>query len=142
MTGSNEMKRPWPVILIAVLEFLAAAVACAVSFSLFVPGTWLDRMWALNAPVHDAFATQARPVATLLLLIGMLAAVAAVGMLARRVWAWLLSLTIFGINALGDLVSVLFTRDWRHGLSGILIDALFLLLLLRAGVRSWFLARR
>ena len=136
------MKRPWAVTLVAVLEYLAAAVAWAVSFSLFVPGTWLDRMWNLNAPAHDALAAQAHPVATLLLLVGALAAAAGVGLLARRVWAWLLSLAIFAINALGDLVSLLVTRDWLHGLSGILIDALFLYLLLRASVRAFFLARR
>jgi len=136
------MKRPWAVILVAVLEFLAAAIACAVSFSLFVPGTWLDRMWNLNAPAHEALAAQAKPVATLLLLIGALAAAAGVGLLSRRLWAWLLSLAIFGINALGDVVSLVITRDWFHGLAGILIDALFLYLLLRPSVRSFFLARR
>jgi hypothetical protein len=80
------MKRPWAVTLVAVLEFLAAAVACAVSFSLFVPGTWLDRMWNLNAPAHDALAAQAHPVATLLLLVGALAAAA----------VWVCSRAVFG----------------------------------------------
>ena len=136
------MRKPWPVILVAVLECLAALIAWAVSFSLLVPGTWLDRMWQLNAPVHDAFATQARPVATLLLLIGGLAAAAGLGLLTRRVWAWLLSLAIFSINALGDLVSILITRDLLHGFSGVLIDVLFLYLLLLPGVRRFFLARR
>jgi hypothetical protein len=136
------MKRPWAVILVAVLEFLAAAIAWAVSFSLFVPGTKIDRMWELNIPVHEAFATQARPVATLLLLVGALAAAAAVGLLTQRVWAWLLSLAIFGINAFGDLISMLITRDMVHGLSAILIDCVLLFLLLRAGVRAYFLERR
>lgn len=136
------MKKPLAVILVASLEFVAALIAWAVSLSLLVPGTRLDRMWALNEPVHDAFAAQARPVATLLLLIGGLAAAAGAGLLARRVWAWLLSLAIFSINALGDLVSILITRDFLHGLSGILIDCLFLYLLLRPGVRAFFLARR
>jgi hypothetical protein len=136
------MKRPWPVKLVALLEFCAAVIAGVVSFSLFVPGTRLDRMWEMNAPAHDALASQARPVATLLLLIGAMAAVAAIGLMGRRVWAWLLSLAIFGINAVGDVVSLLVTRDWLHGLSGILIDALFLFLLLRPNVRSFFLSRR
>src|ERR1700761_6921502 len=74
--SESKMKRPWPVILVAVLEFLAALIAWAVSFSLLVPGTRLDRMWELNEPVRDAFAAQARPVATLLLLIGGLAVAA------------------------------------------------------------------
>jgi hypothetical protein len=142
MTQTSEMKRPWAVVLVAVMECFAAAIAWTVSFSLFVPGTRLDRMWQLNMPVYEAFATQARPVATLLLLVGGLAAAAGVGLLTRRLWAWLLSLAIFGINALGDLVSLLITRDWLHSLSGVVIDAIFLYLLLRPGVRSFFLTRR
>jgi len=136
------MKKPWAVVLVAVLEWLAAAIALAVSLSLFAPGTWLDRMWSLNAPAHDALAGQAKPVASLLMLIGALAIAAGGGLLARRLWAWLLSLAIFAINALGDLVSLLITRDWIHGLSGILIDAFLLYLLLRPNVRSFFLVRR
>ena len=142
MSQTSGMKRPWPVIVVAVLEFLAAAIAWTVSLLLLVPGAWHDRLWALNPPAQEALAGQGRPVATLLLLIGGLAAAAGVGLLMRKLWAWLLSLAIFGINALGDLVSLLILREWIHSLSGILIDAIFLYLLLRTSVRTFFLVRR
>jgi hypothetical protein len=135
------MKRPWEVMLLAVLAFGAAAIAIVVSVSLLVPGTRLDGMWKLNAPAHDAFAARAGPVAALLLVVGALALATSVGLLTRRLWAWLLSLAGIGTNALGDVVSLLITHDWARGLAGIAIDGLFVYLLLRAGVRAYFLRR-
>ncbi len=136
------MKRPWEVMLLAVMACAAAAIAIVVSVSLLAPGTWLDRMWELNVPAHEAFATKAGAVATLLLLVGVMAAATGVGLLTRQVWAWLLALAGIGFNVLGDIVNLLITRDWARGLAGILIDCVFLYLLLRAGVRSFFLQRR
>jgi hypothetical protein len=133
--------RPTEVMVVAVLMFIAAAIAAVVSFSLFVPGTPLDRMWILNTAAHEAFAAQAGHAATILLLVGALAAAAGVGLLRARLWAWLLAIAIFAVNALGDVVALLFTRDWPRGLAGILIDALLLFLLLRAKVRAFYLNR-
>ena len=135
------MKRPWEVMLLAVMAFGAAAIAIVVSFSLLAPGTRLDRMWELNTPAHDAFAAKAGLVAALLLVVSGLAVATGVGLLTRRLWAWLLSLAGIGVNALGDTVSMLLTRDWTRGLAGILIDGVFLYLLLRPGVRAFFLRR-
>ena len=72
---------------------------------------------------------------------GVLAAAAGAGLLRGRVWAWLLSIALFGVNALGVVVSLLVTRDWPRGLAGILVDALLLFLLLRVRVRAFFLNR-
>ncbi len=133
-------KRPTEVIAIAVLLFAAAAIAAVVSFSLFVPGTGLDRMWNLNPAAHESLAAQAGHMATILLLVGGLAAAAGGGLLRGSLWAWLLSVALFGMNALGD-ASVLITRDWPKGLAGILVDALLLFLLLRPNLRAFFLNR-
>jgi hypothetical protein len=70
-----------------------------------------------------------------------LAAAAGAGLLRGRLWAWLLSIALFGVNALGVVVSLLVTRDWPRGLAGILVDALLLFLLLRVRVRAFFLNR-
>ncbi len=136
------MKRPWEVMLLAVMAFAAAAIAIVVSVSLLAPGTWLDRMWELNVPAHEAFATKPGAVAALLLMVGVMAAATGVGLLTRQVWAWLLALAGIGINVLGDIVNLLLTRDWTRGLAGILIDGVFLFLLLRPRVRAFFLQRR
>jgi hypothetical protein len=136
------MKRPAGVTVVAVLQLAAAAIACVVSFSLFAPGTVLDRMWGLNPQVHAAFADHAMQVATILLLVGLLSAAAAVGLLRGQLWAWLLSVTLFGINALGDVVSLAIARDWFQSLAGIVIDAAFLYQLLQTNARRFFLQRR
>jgi hypothetical protein len=134
-------KRPAEVIVIAALMFAAMAIALLVSFLLLFPGTALDRIWDLNPAAHGAFATQARYAATILILAGGLAAAAGAGLLRGRLWAWLLSIALFGVNALGDVVGVLLTRDWARGLAGVLVDSLLLFLLLRATVRAYFLRR-
>jgi hypothetical protein len=139
--GSMRKKPPAEVVVIAALMFAAMVIALLVSFLLLFPGTALDRMWNLNLAAHAAFATQARYAATILLLAGGLAAAAGTGLLRGRLWAWLLSIALFGVNAMGDVVGVLLTRDWARGLAGILIDALLLFLLLRAKVRAYFLQR-
>lgn len=77
----------------------------------------------------------------MLLFVGVLAAATGLGLITRQLWAWLLSLACIGINALGDMMSMLLTHDWPRGLAGIAIDVLFVYLLLRAGVRAWFLRR-
>jgi hypothetical protein len=128
-------KRPAEVIVIAALMFAAMAIALLVSFLLLFPGTALDRIWDLNPAAHGAFATQARYAATILILAGGLAAAAGAGLLRGRLWAWLLSIALFGVNAL------LLTRDWARGLAGVLVDSLLLFLLLRATVRAYFLRR-
>lgn len=138
---STMRKRPAEVIAIAVLMFAATVIALVVSFSLVFPGPALDRMWNLNLAAHAAFATQAGYAATILLLAGGLAAAAGAGLLSGRLWAWLLSIALFGVNALGDVVGLLLSRDWARGLAGILIDALLLFLLLRVKVRAFFLQR-
>jgi len=127
---------------VAALQLVAAAIACVVSFSLLVPGTVLDQMWDLNPAVHTAFADHAAQVATILALVGLLTAAAAVGLLRGQFWAWLLSVVLFGINALGDVVSLAIARDWFQGLAGIVIDAAFLYQLLQANARRFFLQRR
>jgi hypothetical protein len=136
------MKRPAGVTVVAALQMAAAAVAVVVSFSLFVPGTVLDRMWALNPPVHEVFAEHAVQVATILLLVGLLSATAGAGLWRGRSWAWLLSLALFGINAIGDIVSLAIARDWFQGLAGIVIDTAFIFQLLQPTARRFFLQRR
>jgi hypothetical protein len=136
------MKRPAGVTVVAVLQLAAALIGVVVSFSLIVPGTAVDRMWQLNPGVHAAFADHAVEVAPVLALVGMLSAISGVGLLRGHLWAWLLSVALFGINALGDVVSLLMVRDWFQGIAGIVIDAAFLYQLLHGSARGFFLKRR
>lgn len=136
------MKRPAGVTVVAVLQMAAAALAAVVCFLLWVPGTRLDRMWALNPAGQAAFAGHTGYVATILLLVGLLSLAAGVGLWRGQSWAWLLSLALFGTNAIGNLVSLAITHDWFQGLAGIVIDAAFIFQLLQPNARRFFLQRR
>jgi len=131
-------KRPPVLTLIAILLWSATAIATVTGGSLIAPGTLLDGIWKVNRPAYAAFSTHARQSGAILLLAGFAAGAAATGLWRGRRWAWYLAIAIFGINALGDLASLLITRDWLKGGSGVLIDALFLFLLLRPNMRAFF----
>ena len=135
-------QRPLPVTLIAILSWAAAAMAGLVCFLLLVPGTRFDRIWRLNPAAQVAF-TQHHPgrAAILLLMVGLIAVATGFGVLRGQRWAWILSIITFGVNAAGDVVSLVMTGDWVRSAAGILIDAVFLVLLLLPQVRAWFAPR-
>jgi hypothetical protein len=130
--------RPTVLILIAILLWSATAVATVTGLSLLAPGTPLDRIWDLNRPAYAAFSTHAGQSGAILLLVGFAASAAATGLWRGRRWAWLLAIAIFSINALGDLVSLVITRDWLKGGLGLVIDAFFLFLLVWPNMRAFF----
>jgi hypothetical protein len=80
----------------------------------------------------------AKPFGALLLVVALVAAATAIGLLRGRRWAWLLALATFTVNGLGDLVTLLVVRDWLRGGSGVLIAAGFLFFLQRPRVRAYF----
>jgi hypothetical protein len=131
-------KRPGVLTLMAILLSAATVIAAVTGMSFVVPGTFLERIWTLNRAAHAAFAAHSRVSGALLLLVGFAAGAAAIGLWRGQRWAWYLAIGIFAVNAVGDLVSLLITRDWLKGGAGILIDALFLFLLLRPNIRAFF----
>jgi hypothetical protein len=66
----------------------------------------------------------------------------AVGLLERKRWAWWGAVLLFGINGLGDLLTLVLYRDVVKGGSGVLIASLFLFCLLLPGTRRYFDVRR
>ncbi|HEX4066581.1 MAG TPA: hypothetical protein VHZ09_11220 [Acidobacteriaceae bacterium] len=134
----SRQHRPSAVTLVAVFLSLAATIALVTGLSLLAPGTRLDRIWTLNPRAYAAFARGGLASGVLLLVVCGAAAAAARGLLRRRRWAWALAIGIFGINGLGDLANLALTRAWLKAGAGMLVAALFLALLLRADVRTFF----
>ena len=126
---------------VAAFSGLATALSLLIGISLLISGTLPDRVWSLNPRARVVFTAHAKPFGALLLIVALVAATTGIGLLRRRRWALLLAVATFAVNGLGDLVSLLILRDWLRGGSGILIDAIFLFLLLRPGVRAYFTAR-
>jgi hypothetical protein len=123
---------------IAAFMFFATAMALLAGSSLLFPGPLLDAMWELNPDAHAVFETVGPAMGILLLLLGVATCATGLGLLRHKMWAWVVALAIFAINACGDLVTLFWRRDLLRGGSGILIAGAFLFLLTRPRVRNSF----
>jgi hypothetical protein len=139
--ASDSLRRPAIVTILAIVSCFAGGIALVTGLSLALPGTVLDRIWTLNPRAYAAFARMGSVSGVLLLALCPVAAATAAGLLRRRRWAWWLALATFGVNGLGDMASLVVTHDWLRAGSGVLIAAVFVSLLLRAEVRSYFAQR-
>ncbi|SPE33633.1 conserved membrane hypothetical protein [Candidatus Sulfopaludibacter sp. SbA3] len=129
---------PRTVSIVAVFLFAATAVAAAVGASLLFPNRLLNWLWELNKPGAAAFRTVGRVSGVLLLLLGAGTFAAALGLLQRKRWAWWFAIVLFAIDATGNVVSLILTRDWLRSASGMAISAAFLYVLTRSRVRRYF----
>ena len=131
-------QRPKTVPIVAAFLFAATAIAAVTGCSLLAPNTPLDRIWELNRQAEAGIRALGRISGGLLLLVGAATCSAAVGLLQRKKWAWLLALSLFAVNGSGELVTFLMTRDWLRSLSGAVIAAGFLYALGRGSVSRYF----
>ncbi len=138
MATNSQSGRPAIVSVVAAFSWLATALALLIGSSLLMSGTLPDPVWNLNPRAHVIFSAHAKPFGALLLIVALVAATTAIGLLRRRRWAWLLALATFTVNGIGDLFTLLILRDWLRGGSGVLIAGVFLFLLLRPDVRAYF----
>jgi hypothetical protein len=130
--------KPRAVIVIAIFLYIATVIALVVGASLLFPNSALDRLWELNRPAEPAFQAMGRFSGVLLLCLGMLTFIAAVGLLRRKPWAWWAAVALFAVNGAGDAVSFVFTRDWLKSASGVVVASGFLGALLSRRVRRYF----
>src|SRR5437870_13907514 len=82
-------QKPLGVLAISVILLVSTAIALITGVSLAFPGTFLDRICALNRGAYIEFVTLVRPVGFLLMIFGLICAVAAAGLLNRRILALL-----------------------------------------------------
>src|SRR6266550_1920084 len=90
------------VLAISVILLVSTAIALITGVSLAFPGTFLDRIWALNRGAYIEFVTLGRPAGISLMILGLICAIAAAGLLKRRKWAWWLAVGLFVVNVAGD----------------------------------------
>src|SRR5437879_13787601 len=76
--------RPLGVLAISVILLASTAIALITGVSLAFPGTFLDRIWALNRGAYIEFVTLGRPTGISLMILGLICAIAAAGLLKRR----------------------------------------------------------
>jgi hypothetical protein len=138
----SQNARPAAVLTVAVALFLAAGASCVTGISLLFPHSILSHIWELNRPAYIAFARLGRFPGLLLLALGALCCVIAIGLLRRKRWAWWAAVFLFSVHCLGDLVTVVFYGDVVKGGSGIVIASLFLFCLMMPTARQYFDIRR
>jgi len=129
--------RPLGVLAISVILLASTAIALITGVSLAFPGTFLDRIWALKRGAYIEFVTLGRPAGISLMILGLICAIAAAGLLKRRKWAWWLAVGLFVVNVAGDAARI-FTGEPVKGAFGVAIAAGFVIYLTRLRVREYF----
>lgn len=132
------MPRPVSVAIIAAFLFLATAIAALVGIALLFPSTQLDFIWQLNKPGAAFFHSIGRIAGLFLLALGCGTLAAGLGLLRGRAWAWWFAVALFAVNSAGDAVSYFVTHDGVRAAAGVFVSLIFLYLLSRGAVRSYF----
>jgi hypothetical protein len=105
MNGTSPHPRPAGWLAIGIFLLAGAFMATIAGITLILPGTFLDRMWALNKTGHAGLVSMGKTVGFLFPVLGLALAAAGIGWLKKRYWGWFLAVLLIGGNALGDLPS-------------------------------------
>ena len=118
--------------------FLFGSVMAAyAAVSLAVPGTVLDRGWALNPGAREQLAHFGRMAAIPFVLLAGAMLAAALGWFGRRPWAWMLGAAIIAVNLAGDFIQLL-RGELAKGAAGVVLAGLVLAAVVRPGMRQYF----
>ncbi len=102
-------------------------------------GTPLDRMWLLNPLAFQRLARFGQLIGIPFFILSALLALAAIGWIKRRLWAWWLAVAIISTQVLGSAVNF-FLGHLLQGGTGALLAGALLFYLLRSNTRGAFAA--
>jgi len=136
---SLERHRPKTIVVIATFLFAATIVAFVVGESLLFPNTLLDSLWKFNPEGAALFHSIGRLSGLFLPALGVGTFFAALGLLRGQRWAWWFGVSLFAMDACGDIVSYFLTHDALRSLTGAIVSGTFLFFLCRDSVRGYFL---
>ncbi|MGC2742520.1 MAG: hypothetical protein WA672_04980 [Candidatus Angelobacter sp.] len=131
--------RPKTVVIVATFLFAATIVAFITGESLLFPNTLLDHLWILNPEGATLFHSIGRVSGVFLLALGFGTFFAGLGLLGGQLWAWWFGISLFTIDACGNVVSYFLTHDALRSIAGAIVSATFLSFLCRYSVRDYFL---
>ncbi len=124
-------------IAIGVFFYFAMTMALYAAVTLLYPGTVLDGLWSLNPDAHRQL-LKVRTLAGIgFVILALVAAVAGMGWLRRRLWGWRLAVLGIAAQVFGDCVNLV-RGDLLRGGSGLLIGTALLAYLLTEKVRKNF----
>jgi xanthine/uracil permease len=133
-----EQHRPKAVVIISIFLFAATIVAFITGESLVFPNTLLDNLWKFNPAGAALFHSIGRISGVFLLALGVATFFAARGLLRGRGWAWWFGVSLFAIDACGNIVSYFLTHDALRSMTGAIISGTFLFFLCSYSVRGYF----
>ena len=122
---------------IGIFFIFGATMSAYAAITLIRPGTFLDKLWALNKQAHAELLPVANISGPLFLILSAALAAAATGWFRRRYWGWLLGVVIIAINAAGDLVNLVRGEGFK-GAVGVVVAGLLLIYMTRSSVRNYF----
>ena len=134
---TTTQRRPVGFAVIGGFFFFGSVMATYAAFTLLMPGTVLDRGWALNPVAHAQLAALGPIMAAPFCLLASALFWAAVGWFRRRRWGWILGVVVILINLAGDLFNML-RGEWAKGAVGITIAGLLLVYMTRPTMRGYF----
>lgn len=112
-------------------------MAAYAAFTLAVPGTPLDRLWALNPEAHLQLAPLGKLVAAPFALLSVAMLFTGIAWFRRRRWGYLLGTLIIALNLAGDAFNLL-RGEYLKGATGVLIAGLLLVVMTRPAMREYF----
>lgn len=130
--------RPTGITVVSILVFVVAVISLVVGMSMFIMGTPLDLIWTIKASLSSSIrgTTLGIILGIFLILLGMVLLASGYGLLKGNRIAWWAVVVIFGVNALGDLISVIMGNI--ESISGVIIVGILLVYLTRPHIQNYF----
>src|SRR5436190_15977224 len=129
--------RPFGITALIIFFMVGTVLSFLAGLSLLVPANFFDKMWRLNPRGHEGLLRIGYWAVVLLFTASASCAAAAVGLLRRERWGYILAIALIGINFLSDIAnSVLRTEP--KAIVGAPIALLIILYLLTKRVRNYF----
>jgi len=130
--------RPKGITIISLLVFIVAVVALIAGISILVVGTPLDILWTIKSSLSPSIRGTMIGIifGIFVMAIGFILLASSYGLLKGNKIAWWAVVIIFGVNALGDLVSVIMGNI--QSIFGVIIVGILLIYLTRPNVRNYY----
>jgi hypothetical protein len=78
-----------------------------------IPGSALEPIWRLNPRGHEGLRALGPLAIVLMASVSLVCLAAAFGLWLGRRWGWWMAIAILTINATGDLIEAMVTREWK-----------------------------
>ena len=122
---------------IGIFWFFGAAMASLAGTTLTWPGTFLDKLWALNPDAYKQLVPYGKLAGILFLTLGGALLITGAGWFKCRKWGWWMAVIMIATQIGGDLVNAL-QGNFLKGGTGAVVASALLFYLFRPRVKAFF----